>query len=789
MKKTLILSLFFLLLLPVIVNAETVQTGKFKFLPAFEQPKEEVYYYSDDYFTKSGKIDDEHLLAMSYNLSISTFEVRGYSYSSTLLTDIGFKDVQAYDMEEKPTIDTIGVVIAHKEIDGKNVIAVAVRGEKYDSEWGNNFIVGKTGNAKGFNDSSIKVIERIKKYISDKNLNNNKIWLVGYSRAGAISNLTGVYINNHLDEFSTNADDLYVYTFEAPAASLDDTVYDNIYTVRSVNDLIPFVYPKEWGFHTNGKIINLGEAKTIKTYTGLEEQEEYIDVEMNEFYGQFFSWLTSRLPRDTYVDSLEQPVSKIFDIYFGKSDEDREKLKNFVMVDLKNELLNNPANFNRIKSRLWSILGHNSDYLYHYVVDVIIEVMDSLRNTENASVLTDEEYNSIVNSLYPALRVIGPIIVDDTNYYDGIDYDAFYASDVPDYYMQDAEMGKKWGIQDGFDIGYEAGFNGLEKNSTPEKTDSEYGPTYLSAYQTYYVDSYLDAYDLGVSHRNDLYEKGKYEANRYGAYNIGYFDGNQRNECVTYNPYFYPEDYDYANEAFINGYNEEYEKQYLLGYAEGQKFPTEEEPESPELKPLYHLLSLFKNANDIISMHIPQENLKLIHSYDSYYAHYYLTEGANQVIINDDGNEDNLTFKTSGHLEKLIKVQVDNIDLTSGDCDLRVGSTIVTLKDSFLKTLSAGTHTLKLIYIDNTITTTFKVNNSSNTSNQQSNNNQSNNIEDSVKTDIESIPKTININNQDNSDNSILYTSMIIFIALGFGVLLFRFIYDIYVIKKQKYLI
>ena len=105
----------------------------------------------------------------------------------------------------------MGMVIAHKEVAGKNLIAVAIRGEKYDSEWGNNFIVGKSGNAKGLNDSSIKVINRIKKYIQNNHLDNNKIWIAGYSRAGTIANLTGVYINNHLDEFNTNADNLYIY--------------------------------------------------------------------------------------------------------------------------------------------------------------------------------------------------------------------------------------------------------------------------------------------------------------------------------------------------------------------------------------------------------------------------------------------------------------------------------------------------------------------------------------------------------------------------------------------------
>lgn len=617
-KLAIILASLFLALMPFSASAESIRTGKYKYMPAFEDETEETYYYSDEYFKESGKIDNEHLLSMSYNLALSTFEIRNSSYSKNLLEEIGFKGFKAYDMEEKPTLDTIGTVIAYKEVDGKNIIAVAIRGEKYDSEWGNNFIVGKSGNAKGFNDTSNKTIDRIKDYIEENNLENNKIWMVGYSRAGTISDLVGVYINNNLNEFKTTADDLYIYTFEAPAASIDNTIYDNIYTVRSINDLIPFVYPKEWGFYTNGKIINIGEAKSITTYAGLEEQEEYSVIAMQQFYGEFFSWLTSRLDRETYVEYLEEPVSKIFDIYFSKSSEDREKLNNFFLEDVKSELLDNKDNFGKVKGKAWSLLGHKSDYLYQALVDDIIEIMNGVRNTPNGSVLTDDEYNTIINSIYPVLKTLGPIIVDDTNYYDGIDYDEFYAKEVEDYLLTDEEMGAKYGKVNGFSNGYDAGFENLEKSSAPDITESEYGPAYLEAYQNNYTNSYLEAYEMGTLHRNDLSEKGKYEANKYGAYNIGYFDGNQGNVFVPYNPYFHPEDYDFTTEEFINGYNEEYERQYTLGYEAGKNDPRKEE-EVPEAKPLYHLATLFKNASIIMKMHHPQENLKLIHDQDSYY--------------------------------------------------------------------------------------------------------------------------------------------------------------------------
>ena len=77
MKKSLVLVLVLMLLLPFKINAESVQTGTFRFLPAFGEETEAVYYYSDDYFKNSSKEYNEHLLSMSFNLAISTIVLSG----------------------------------------------------------------------------------------------------------------------------------------------------------------------------------------------------------------------------------------------------------------------------------------------------------------------------------------------------------------------------------------------------------------------------------------------------------------------------------------------------------------------------------------------------------------------------------------------------------------------------------------------------------------------------------------------------------------------------------------
>ena len=60
------------------------------------------------------------------------------------------------------------------------------------------------------------------------------------------------------------------------------------------------------------------------------------------------------------------------------------------------------------------------------------------------------------------------------------------------------------------------------------------------------------------------------------------------------------------------------------------------------------------------------------------------------------------------------------------------GSTIITLKASYLNTLSAGNHTVEILWTDGSASTTFttKANISDNSNNNQNDNNNSNSSDD-----------------------------------------------------------
>ena len=73
------------------------------------------------------------------------------------------------------------------------------------------------------------------------------------------------------------------------------------------------------------------------------------------------------------------------------------------------------------------------------------------------------------------------------------------------------------------------------------------------------------------------------------------------------------------------------------------------------------------------------------------------------------GTKDGLSFTSNAAYDDFLKVQVDGKDLDPSNYKVKEGSTIVTLKSSYLETLSAGKHDLALVSETGTATTEFTV--------------------------------------------------------------------------------
>ncbi len=121
------------------------------------------------------------------------------------MTDLEFEEFDKNDwFVKKPQSDSIGVVAANKKlsIDDKEctLIAVAVRGGGYESEWAGNFTLGKSGRALWICTGE-QVSDFLKSYIRENKISGDiKIWLTGYSRAAATANL----VAGALDDGSKN---------------------------------------------------------------------------------------------------------------------------------------------------------------------------------------------------------------------------------------------------------------------------------------------------------------------------------------------------------------------------------------------------------------------------------------------------------------------------------------------------------------------------------------------------------------------------------------------------------
>lgn len=267
-----------------------LQEGVFGYQSANQENKNAVYFYSDGYFEDSPEIYNSSLSSMSLSLALACFNAQRtdfdenlptgeysnlYRNVKVLMSDIGIEDKNIYindDFTTKPTEETIGMIMGAKEIsiDSEDFILVpiAIRGGDYEAEWASNFNLGASGESFGFSSAADKVISKVTSYLNTntsfdfaKALNSGKVkfWIVGYSRGGAVANITSKRLT---ETYSEMGNSIYGYSFEAPAGGVDSTeinqpwtyggTYLNIHNIINPSDLITRVPTKEMGFKRYG---------------------------------------------------------------------------------------------------------------------------------------------------------------------------------------------------------------------------------------------------------------------------------------------------------------------------------------------------------------------------------------------------------------------------------------------------------------------------------------------------------------------------------------------------------
>ena len=104
---------------------------------------------------------------------------------------------------------------------------------------------------------------------------------------------------------------------------------------------------------------------------------------------------------------------------------------------------------------------------------------------------------------------------------------------------------------------------------------------------------------------------------------------------------------------------------------------------------------------------------------------YKILDGANSSWPeNTDGS---LTIRGNGEMEKFQNVKVDGKIIDKKNYTVTKGSTIITLKADYLKTLATGDHTFEIVWTDGSATTKFAVAKNKSGDNNKNNNNNNNN--------------------------------------------------------------
>ena len=149
---------------------------------------------------------------------------------------------------------------------------------------------------------------------------------------------------------------------------------------------------------------------------------------------------------------------------------------------------------------------------------------------------------------------------------------------------------------------------------------------------------------------------------------------------------------------------------------------------------------------------------------------YKFTEGANQTYTIDESK--NATFRIDADYSLFTnKVYVDNKLVDSTNYDSKSGSTVITLKDEYLKTLSVGEHILKIAFSDNgeaiTKFTVKEKQQNTNTEDNKNTENEENKEDNNLPNNNVKKDNTITNTNPKTGDNVIVYFVMFSIAILG----------------------
>ena len=273
-----------------------------------------------------------------------------------------------------PKTNTIGYAIGSKNIKNSagetcSLLMVTVRGGGYMDEWGGNFDLGTKDEHQGFNEAALQVRDGIKKYVEkykDKLPYELKVWISGYSRGAATTNLVAKMLDDGAIEGLTR-DNIYAFCFECPQNTtktqsyVESDKYKNIVSIVNSVDLVPKVAMSGFEFKRYGTVYQLpniraladygiARAKMVKCYTDL------ITYNKLALGARMYDWTEKE------VKNLYLPMQAV--VYLTKEGLAQASMMDKLMDDLCDVAVNRENYYMRLQANMISgmagVLGKNS---------------------------------------------------------------------------------------------------------------------------------------------------------------------------------------------------------------------------------------------------------------------------------------------------------------------------------------------------------------------------------------------------------------------------------------------
>ncbi len=404
---------------------------------------------------------------MSYALALAGYENQADGYPASelspypklinLLDQLGFSDYQSWDISSEANGHSMGTTIGHKTLPGgQDLVAVAPRNYNYMTEWLSNFNVGTSGDHAGFTESANLIVDRLDQYLTSRDLVNYKIWMVGYSRGGAVVDLAAKAINEHIGDYSMAPDDFYAYTFGAPRASTEETKYTNIHDVKDGNDLLlGYVFPELWGFYNTGtyeeihpadleiptSVINIADLVNPTTAANILSDNKGLTEQVGTMNGRKFmdDWtqfvVENGLTREYFDSEVKDPLSAIMKLYQMRTLDKQSEFTNFIsdtsnglagmvagnafydlLANYAGDLASFPAYLDLVKVLKGTATSSDVDELITILTDYMGEYDDYEAKLDQVPTIDRTEFNVLKENLPKLIKALSPILIADAAY-------------------------------------------------------------------------------------------------------------------------------------------------------------------------------------------------------------------------------------------------------------------------------------------------------------------------------------------------------------------------------------